>query len=152
MMGDFDNFFHLTVEAFKIAFRPEHVARCYRNLGFYFVEKQLYPEAIACYLLSLRFEKECKHVQSELYYIKCKTDGKVKEPSLKEARKYAEKYGFPINADDDIIGLAYIYGKHFFQENVADAARYYLNIAYALTDDDDVRKMLDTLPDNSQEN
>ena len=42
MMGDLDSFFRLTVDAFKIAFRPEHVARCYRNLGFYFVEKELY--------------------------------------------------------------------------------------------------------------
>ena len=84
MLGDLNNFFRLTVDAFKIAFRPQHVARCYRNLGYYFVEKELYSEAIACYLLSLQFEKDALQVQSELYYINSKTDGKVKEPSIEE--------------------------------------------------------------------
>jgi hypothetical protein len=152
MIGDLGNFFRLTVDAFKIAFRPEHVARCYRNLGFYFVEKELYSEAIACYLLSLQFEKESKQVQSELYYISSKTGGKVKQPSMTEARQYAEKYGFPIGADDDILGLSLSYGKHFYQENAAEAAKYFLGIAYDLTDDDEIKKMIDSLPDDPLKN
>ena len=67
---------------------------------------------------------------------------------MTEARQYAEKYGFPIGADDDILGLSFSYGKHFYQENAADAARYFLGIAYDLTDDDEIKKMIDSLPDD----
>lgn len=35
MTGELEQFFNLTKEAFKIAFRSVDVARCYRNLGFY---------------------------------------------------------------------------------------------------------------------
>ncbi len=152
MLGDLDNFFRLSVDAFKIAFRPEHVARCYRNLGFYFVEKEQYSEAIACYLMSLQFERESKQVQSELYYINSKTGGTVKQPSMAEAKQYAEQYGFPIGADDDVIGLSFSYGKHFMQESIPEAARYFLDIAYGLTDDENVKKMIDKLSESTPEN
>ncbi|KAB0575625.1 hypothetical protein EI53_02113 [Fusobacterium naviforme] len=148
--GDLDNFFRHTVDAFRIAFRAPNIARCYRNLGYYFVEKELYSEAIACYLLSMQFEKDSKQVQSELYYIHAKTDGKIAQPSMEDARKYAKQYGFPIGADNDVIGLSFSYGKHFFEEKNAPAARYFLEIAYGLTDDDDVKKMIDALLDDSQ--
>lgn len=149
ILRDIETFFRLTVEAFKIAFRSPQVARCYRNLGYYFVEKELYSEAIACYLLSLQFEKDSKQVQSELYYINAKTDGKVKEPSMAEAKQYAEKYGFPIDPDNDILGLSFSYGKHFYQKKASEAARYFLGITYDLTDDEEIRKMIDSLPEKS---
>lgn len=151
MTGDLDSFFKLTVDAFKIAFRPPHVARCYRNLGYYFVEKELYSEAIACYLLSLQFEKESRQVQSELYYINSKTGGKIKQPSMTEVRQYAEKYGFPLGADDDILGLSFSYGKYFYQEKKTEAAKYFFGITYDLTDDDEIKKIIDSLPNDLQD-
>ena len=86
-------------------------------------------------------------MQSELYYINSKTEGKIKQPSMAEARQYAEKYGFPIGADDDILGLSFSYGKHFYQEKASEAARYFLGITYDLTDDDEIKKMIDSLPE-----
>ena len=46
MTGDLERFFDLTKEAFKIAFRSADVGRCYRNLGFYFVEKSYGPRLL----------------------------------------------------------------------------------------------------------
>lgn len=146
MAGDLDQFFELTKEAFKIAFRSADVARCYRNLGFYFVEKKLWSEAIACYLLSLQFDHESKQAQSELYYINSSTDGKIPEPSIDQAKEYSEKYGFPMGADDDILGLSVSYGKHFLEQNAPDTARYFLSIAYDLTGNEGIGKMIEGLP------
>lgn len=146
MTGDLEQFFDLTKEAFKIAFRSADVARCYRNLGFYFVEKKLWSEAIACYLLSLQFDHESKQAQSELYYINSSTDGKIPEPSIDQAKAYGDKYGFPIGADDDVLGLAFSYGKHFLDQNAVDAAKYFLTIVYDLTGDNEIAKMIDSLP------
>lgn len=145
MSGDLEKFLSLTIDAFKIAFRPEYVARCYRNLGFYFVEKELWDEAIACYFLSLQFNHESGKAQSELYYISSSTGKQIQEPSFDEIKVYAQKYGFPIGADSDIVSLSAGYGKHFLEENDLDPARYFLSIAYDLTHDEEIGKVLDHL-------
>lgn len=149
--GDLEQFFSLTKDAFKIAFRSADVARCYRNLGFYFVEKKLWSEAIACYLLSLQYDHESKQAQSELYYINSSTDGKISEPSIEQAREYGEKYGFPIGADDDVLGLSISYGKHFLEQNASNAAGYFLSIAYDLTGNEELAKMIERLPKESED-
>ena len=146
MTGELDRFFDLTIDAFKIAFRSADVGRCYRNLGFYFVEKKLWSEAIACYLLSLQFDRESKQAQSELYYINSSTDEKIQEPTIDQAKEYSEKYRFPMCADDDILGLSISYGKQFLEQNAPDAARYFLSIAYDLTGKEELLKLLESLP------
>ena len=149
--GDLEQFFSLTKDAFKIAFRSADVARCYRNLGFYFVEKKLWSEAIACYLLSLQFDHESNQAQSELYYINSSTDGKIPQPSIEQAKAYGEKYGFPIGADDDVLGLAISHGKHFLGQGEIDATKYFLGIAYDLTGSEEILKVLEQLPQEPQE-
>lgn len=143
--GDLEQFFSLTRDAFKIAFRSADVARCYRNLGFYFVEKEMWSEAIACYLLSMPYDSESKNAQSELYYINVNTDGQVSEPTMDQIKEYGEEYGFPVGADEDIIGLSFFYGKHFLEQNEPDIARYLLSIAYDLTDDDEIAEMINKI-------
>lgn len=49
--GDIESFFEKTLEAFTIAIHASDVARCFRNLGYYFVEKESYTEAVATLLL-----------------------------------------------------------------------------------------------------
>jgi tetratricopeptide (TPR) repeat protein len=149
--GDLERFFSLTKDAFKIAFRSSDVARCYRNLGYYFVEKKLWSEATACYLLSLQYDHDSKAAQSELYFINSSTEGKIQEPSIDQAREYGEKYGFPIGADEDVIGLAVSYGKHFLEQGALNAAKYFLSIAYDLTGSDDILNIIEQLPKDTKE-
>ncbi len=150
MMGDLEQFFNLTVEAFDIAFHSKDVARCYRNLGYYFIEKQLWSEAIGCYILSFQFDSGSKQAQSELYYIDSVTNGKIKKPSIDKIKKYSKKYGFPIGANEDIIGLSVSYGRHFLEQNQYNAARYFLSIAYDLTDNPEIGKLIESLPENEE--
>jgi hypothetical protein len=146
LTGDLEQFCELSKEAFKIAFRSPDVARCYRNLAYYFAEKKLYSEAIACNLMSLQFENESPQARSELYYINSITEGTVEAPTYEQIKKYADQYGFPMGADEEIIRLAYAYGKHCLAEERPKVARYFLSIAYDLTDDQTVKSLLETLP------
>ena len=45
MRGMIDEFARLTKEIFKYAYRPEDLARCYRNMAYYFVEIKEYKVA-----------------------------------------------------------------------------------------------------------
>ena len=51
LQGDMEGFFRLTLDTFKYAFSPKQVARYFRNLGFYFTEKGLWEESVACHTL-----------------------------------------------------------------------------------------------------
>ncbi len=150
MEGNMDKAFELTVEAFKIAIHSDQVARCYRNLGYIFVEKKLYPEAVACYVTGDQFEKDAKQTQSELYYIQQVT-GQTFNPSMKDLGEYSEKYGFPIGADREVVDLAYYYGKQFLESKEYEGAKYCLGIAYELTVDETIKEMLASIPDAGQE-
>ena len=142
--GNMEKFFQTTLDAFKIAIHAPQVARCFRNLGYYFAEMKLYPEAVATLLLSTRFDKGSKQVQSELYYIS-QVAGDIKEPAYEEFKAFSEKYGFPLGADKDVLGLAYAYGKNALDEGEKEWGKYFLTILYELTLDDGVKKMIDSI-------
>lgn len=144
--GNMDEFRKLTLDTFRYAFKPESLARCYRNLGYYFSEKGLWSEAIAAYLLSFEYDPDARNAQSELYYIHHKTNGTVPEPTAEQIRSYAEQYGFPIGPDEGIVDIAVAYGSHFLDMMMDDAARYCLKIAYDLDQSDLIRELYDSIP------
>lgn len=143
--GDLKKFFELTLHAFKIAFKPKDLARCYRNLGYYFVEKELYREAIGCYLISMQYDNNSKNAQSELYYISSLSD--VNKPTIEELEEIASAYGFPIGPDKDILGLSYTYGIHFMEQNAKEGAKYCLSIFHDLTGDPKIKELIESLDD-----
>ncbi|MBE6621845.1 MAG: tetratricopeptide repeat protein [Ruminococcaceae bacterium] len=145
VLGEIEQFAELTKETFQYAFKAADLARCYRNLGYYFVEKELYKEAAGCYLMSLQYDSENKTAQSELYYIQTKAPRGFKEPTLDELQEYGVKYGFPIGASDDVLGLAFSYGKHFAQDGQTEGAIYCLKIAYELTNDQGINELIEKL-------
>ena len=145
MTEDYEEFFRLTLEAFSIAFRSVDIARCYRNLGFYFIEKELYPEAAGCYFMSTLYEPDSKQAMSELYYISTKTNKEAVNPTKKEMKKYSNKYGFPLGPDDDVVGLSYVHGKHCYEQEEYDWAGYFWSITYDLVKDEEIKKKLDEI-------
>ena len=145
LRGDLEKFFEVTKDAFRIAYRPVSVARCYRNLGYYFSEKRLWDVAAACIIMSTQYVPNDKNAQSELYYIEHMSGKRIKNPDFDEFRKYAGEYGFPVGADDDILGLAAQFGKHFLNEGRNDMAEYFLTIFYELTDDEQVKAILEQI-------
>lgn len=149
--GDLENFFKLTINSFKIAFRPQNVARCFRNLGYYFAEKELYSEAKAAYIMSLQFERDSEQALKELYYVDEKTNHKLEKPPIEKFKEYSEQYGFPIGADLNVLNLAYQCGIKSLENKNPDGARYFFSILYDLTHDPEIKAALDKLPEPDSE-
>lgn len=137
-------YFDTVKEAFKFAYEPKTVARCFRNLGWYFVEKELYDEAIAVYVMSLQFEKS-DFVSSEMFYISQKTGKQVSQPTLDDIKKVAEKYGFPLGAHKDVVGVAYSMGRQALASGNKNMALFFLGIVYSLTEADEVGKLIEQI-------
>ncbi len=149
--GDLENFFKLTINSFKIAFRPQNVARCFRNLGYYFAEKELYSETKAAYIMSLQFERNSEQALKELYYIDEKTNHKLEKPPIEKFKEYSEQYGFPIGVDLNVLNLAYQCGIKSLENKNPDGARYFFSILYDLTHDPEIKAALDKLPEPDSE-
>ena len=144
-----DLYFDTMKDAFKYAYEPKTVARCYRNLGWYFVEKELYDEAMAVYVMSLQYEQS-DFVGSEMYYISQKTGKTVSQPTLEDIKKVADKYGFPVGAHKDVVGIAYSMGRQALEADNKDMALFFLGIVYSLTEADEVGELLKKLNEEKQ--
>lgn len=139
--GDIETFKELTKKIFKIAFRRKTLARCYRNMGYYFVEKQMYSEAMNCYYFSLMFE-DSPSAQSELFYISSQTGVELKDPSKEELENTFRMNDIPFGADDDVLKIAYTYGKACYESGEYEPAEYFLEIVREFIDDDNIDKMI----------
>lgn len=148
--GDLQGFFDQTVEAFKYAFKPKTMARYFRNLGYYFIEKELWDEAVACYVASMGYEKDALNAQSEMYYIQHKAGRQIQPPSQEAFESYGKKYGFPVHPSEDVLGLSYSYGKHFAEQGNGEAARYFWTIFYELTGNREIKALIDRIPENKE--
>jgi len=145
LMRRLDEFFEMTIESFKYAFRPEDLSRCYRNLGWYFIEKELFSEAIGMYILSIQYDKQSGGAENEMFYIK-EMDPDAKAPTQEEMGIISERYGFPIGPSPEVLQIGLGYGKYHLEKIQPEAARYCLKIVYDLTKSEEVKKMLDRIP------
>ena len=141
MRGMLKEYLEGVSEAFKYIYDPIYLARAYRDLGYYFIEKKMYPEATTMYYLSLEFDKENKNATSELYYIEQTVGKRIQPLEMTELRRLAEIYAFPIGADRRVLSVAYSIGKKLFDYKNPNAA-YFLNIVYKLTKDNAIHEMI----------
>ena len=144
-MGDIETFFDYTIEIFDFAYKSEDLARCYRNLGYYFIERKLWQEAIACEDYSLNFDSNTDAAYGELFYIEQTTHLEIKPAPIETMKKFSRKYGFPLEPNEDVVGLAIAYGRNSAENGNDEFAKYFLNIAYDLTHFDEVKQLLDEL-------
>lgn len=141
--GDMEEFFRLTIETFRISFVPQDIARCYRNLGYYFLSDQKYGEALACIVMSTNFDADNKQAEQLLYFIEQTGGRNVPKPTYEALEAYGQQYGFPVGASPEILTLSYSYAKHYEEQGNKEGMRYFYTILYNLTGDEEIKAILD---------
>lgn len=136
-----------TRKIFRFVFRPTDLARCYRNMGYCFVERMMLKEAVCCYIVSDHYERSTM-AQSELYYISTKYGFDVADPSIDEVKERFAANDIPYGPDMDMMAIAYHMGKRAYDAGAHDPARYYLSIVARFVDDEDVERMLADIGDD----
>lgn len=67
----FNEYFIRTTEALKYAYYPQDIGRCYRNLGYYYIEENQMKTALALFIYSMEYDlspmaySEIKYIQSK---------------------------------------------------------------------------------------
>lgn len=139
------DFYKLTVQQLKYAYLPKDVARCFRNLGYYYIEINEYSIAAACYYISLFYDGENTLAHSEMSYIEHIAPNGYKKPNVELIKQYNKQYDLPVGADEDVVGLSYAYGQGAIKEGYIDIAIFFLDIYCNLTHDERTIEQLEKL-------
>ena len=137
---DFETFVKVTRETYPYIYRKKDFARFYRNLGFYYIEKENYTTAACCFIYSGDYEKN-NLVPSELMYIEQK-NGKRIDPTVEEMAVCFEENDIPFVPSEEMLKIAYSYGKHFYEEEDMDFVAYFWGIFDEFVPDEEVKKVL----------
>lgn len=127
---NFNKFIMYTEEALKYAYYPQDIARCYRNLGYYYIEENNLKTATALLKYSMKYEMS-PMAYSELHYIQSKGEN-IEISDLDCERALIDKniqLGPNIFVLDTIDGLI----KNYEESNSYAQAIYFYEILYDLT-------------------
>ena len=139
---DWGEYLSLSKRMLNCAYASEGVAKALRNLGYYFSEQRDFDTATAMYILSYQFEQS-PFANTELMYIQQQTGRQIVPPSQEEMQKIFSMHEIPMGANKDILGIAYALAKEAEKQDVKDSARFFYNIIFDLTGDDEIKKLLD---------
>jgi len=143
--GEWDEYSDITRQSFKIAYTRESIARYYRNMGFYFIEKQDYDLAIALYFVS-KFYVKHPMVEHELLYIQKKAGRPIPMLSQDQIKEMFKKNDIPFGPDQTVMDLAFWYGTQAEKDKKYNAAWFFYSILYGITYDEEIWKRMDNLP------
>ena len=143
MLCNIETFFELTKKCHQFIYTPQDFARYFRNLGYYFIEKEQWSEAICSFLQSYYVFAESKQkVEAELNYISDKTGIDIVIDDYSDAEKFIGVHGIPFTPELDWLCIALKNGLSYMESNEWQSASHYLNLVYQMTKDDEVLEKL----------
>lgn len=152
MNKSFDEYLYWTKQSLKYAYTANEVARCYRNLGYYYSDIGEYDLAAVLYYFS-QFFCDTEITNSELFYIVKEIGYVPKQLSTTETQALFEKNDIQFGASEDVLSVVYSIGKQFAEINQINNAVYCFGIVYELTHDESIKGIIELLrkEDNSNE-
>lgn len=142
---NFNKFYMYVEEALKYAYYPNDLGRCYRSLGYYYIEEEQFKTATALFKHSLQYDMS-PMAYSELEYIKSK--GMEFELSDLECEQIIRDKNIQIGPNIFITDtINQLIGK-YEQENAYAQAIYFYEILYDLTLDVSIIEKIKELKSN----
>ena len=145
MNKNWEEYIKINNKCLEYSYSSKDIARCYRNIGFYYIEQNDFETATGLFYLSLDFDQESKVAQSELLYIFEKTGKKLKQPKFEEIEKLLENKKIQMGANHLVISIAHYIGKEALKNKDVYMSKYFTEIVYDLTKDEDFKKIIDDL-------
>ena len=137
----FNEFILRTSDALKYSYYPQDIARCYRNLGYYYVEENDFKTALALYVYSMEFEAS-PLAYTEINYIKSRSK---LELTLNECVEIIEGKNIQLGVNPFILDcldeLIYEYEKN----NLPNQLRYFLELKFDITNDENILEKINKI-------
>ena len=128
----YNEYFIRTCDALKYSYYPQDIARCYRNLGYYYIEENQMRTALALYIYSMEFEAS-PLAYTEIKYIQSKNDNM--ELTLNECIKIIESKNIQLGVNPFIIETLNELIKEYEKNKLYNQALYFMELQFDLTHD-----------------
>jgi len=142
--NDLDNFLKTTKQAYKYCCTRATMARYYRNVALFYVEKYKSEVARALYAYSnIYFHTE--NADRELTFIEKSTDSITPEFDLATLQQILSENGIELGPDSTTIGIVYRVGQLMMEEGDNVKAKDCFSVVYDITQDAEVRELIEKL-------
>lgn len=133
MKGNLDRNRAEIEKTFIFIYNSSYLAKFYRELGWYYVERRIYDLGNALYTYSNYFYKT-NNAENELKYIAQQENRAVKYTPIAEINQYLKDYNIPVNFNRSIINCIYNELQKVKNNNEKRSlARYFSNLMYDMT-------------------
>ena len=131
----FNKFYIYTTEALRYSYYPQDLARCYRNLGYYYIEEDKLDIAVALFKYSMNFELSIM-AYNELQYIESK--GQNIDLNRDEVNQLLESANIQIGVNPFILETLYGLAEEYEKNKLHNQALYFYELINNLTNDEKI--------------
>ena len=128
-----------TTEALRYAYYPQDIARCYRNLGHYYIEENQSETALALYIYSMEYEPS-PLAYAEIKYIQSKNDNM--ELSLNECIEIIKGKNIQLGVNPFILDTLNEFIDEYERNKLYNQLLYFLELKFDLTNDSETLKRI----------
>ena len=129
----FNKFIIYTSDALKYAYYPQDIARCYRNLGYYYIEENQLDVATALFKYSMEYEMSIM-AYNELQYIESK--GHNINITLNEAVTILESKNIQIGVNPFVLDTLNELAMEYEKNKLYNQSLYFYNLLYNINHDE----------------
>lgn len=120
------------------------LARAYRGLGYYFIEKNNFNDAAISYVISSFFEKS-ESAEKELNLIATITKKDTIEVSQSDVSNFVSKYEINYGASEAVLSIISSLANYCKEENKIEDSRKYYTMLYELVRDEKIKDIINSL-------
>ncbi len=145
--GNLENLHDALQNVHRFIFRPDDLARLYRDYGWIFVESMEWEVATACYVISLSYadNRGIQQAENELGFIEETTGKDISAllPDIEDRDKLLAKYHIPIGFSETIVDIAFTEYQRFQDGENENLERYLREICLVYVNPlEDIRNRL----------
>lgn len=137
-IGDLERFKAEIEKTYSFVTSSSFLAKYYRELGYYYIEKKVYDVANAIHSIGLDFaqtEDEKNRSLNELMYIAQQEQREIRKSNVEEVKKLCEDYNIPIGFDKRTVGMIMnehqrLINRDGLSEQVKDLSRILFDITH----------------------
>lgn len=138
----YNKYFMYATDALKYAYYPQDIARCYRTLGYYYIEENQMGTAFALFNYSMEFELN-PMAYSEINYIKTKNP--QIELTLEESIEILKEKNIQMGVNPFILETLDGLISEYEENKLYNQTLYFLKLKYNITNDEKTLEKIETI-------
>lgn len=135
---NYNKYYMYASDALKYAYYPSDIGRCYRTLGYYYVEENQMKTALALFTYSMEFDLS-PMAYSEITHIKSKNNI---EMTLEESIDIIESKNIQLGPNPFILETLERLANEYEENMLLNQSIYFYELLYALNNDEKIPKRI----------